>query len=160
MLTQRLNSKFIKDATLEDPSNNYSWLTCAGALEHLVKNLEKALALSLQVKTSNEINPKEFITHAVKISASIKEHAAALQLSSQNALSRYEEAIGDLQENQETEQSFLLPDWDPGLRSSKLSDNQKRYLIKKDPHQPTLANFHKRTAYQFLNSGNSPPIGI
>ena len=96
------------------------------------------------MKTSNEINTKEFLTHAVQISATIKEHAAALQLSSQNALSRYEEAIGDLQENQETGQSFLLPDWDPGLRSSKLSDNQKRYLIKKGPHQPTLAKFPQK----------------
>ena len=112
------------------------------------------------MKTSNEINPKEFLTHAVQISLTIQEHAAALQLSSQNALSRYEEAIGDLQENQETEQSFLLPDWDPGLRSSKLSDNQKRYLIKKVHINQLLLSFHKRTAYQFLNSGNSLPIGI
>ena len=96
------------------------------------------------MKTSNEINPKEFLTHAVQISASIKEHAAALQLSSQNALSRYEEVIGDLQENHETEQSFLLLDWHSGLRSSKLSDNQKRYLIKKGPHQPTLAKFSQK----------------
>ena len=49
-----------------------------------------------------------------------------------------------MQENQETEQSFLLPDWDPGLRSSKLSDNQKRYLTKKGPHQPTLATFSQK----------------
>ena len=48
---------------------------------------------------SNEINPKKFLTKAVEISTTIKEHAAALQLSSQNALSQYEEAIGDLQEN-------------------------------------------------------------
>ena len=96
------------------------------------------------MKTSNEINPKKFLTHAVEISTTIKEHAAALQLSSQIALSQYEEAIGDLQENQKTEQSFLLPDWDPGLRSSKLSDNQKRYLIKQGPHQPTLAKFPQK----------------
>ena len=93
------------------------------------------------MKTSTEINSKEFLTHAVEISATMKEHAAVLQLSSQNALSRYEEAIGDMQE---TEQSFLLPDWDPGLRSSKMSDNQKRYLIKKGPHQPTLAKFPQK----------------
>ena len=65
-----------------------------------------------------------------------------------------------MQENQETEQSFLLPDWDPGLRSSKLSDNQKRYLIKKVHINQILLRFRKRTAYQILNSGNSPPAGI
>ena len=39
---------------------------------------------------------------------------------------------------------FFCQIWDPGLRSSKLSDNQKRYLIKKGPHQPSLAKFPQK----------------
>ena len=41
-----------------------------------------------------------------------------------------------------------------------MSDNQKRYLIKKVNINQILLRFRKRTAYQFLNSGNSPPAGI
>ena len=98
----------------------------------------------MQVKTSDEINRKEFLIQTVEISEAIKKHATALTQSSQKALLIYEEEMGDLQEDGQTEHSFLLPHWDPGLRSSKLSDNQKKYLIKKGPHQPNLPKFPQK----------------
>ena len=96
----------------------------------------------MQVKISDEINPKELLTQCIKISEMIWKDAAVLLESSQNALLKYDDKIGgDLDENRPTEQSSVLPYWDPGLRSSKLRDNQKKYLIKQGPHQPKLPKF-------------------
>ena len=39
----------------------------------------------------------------------------------------YEKETGDLRENRQTERNYLS-NWDPTLKSSKLSDNQKKYL--------------------------------
>ena len=98
----------------------------------------------MQVKTLDDINPKKFLTQSIEISEMIKKHAVVLLESSQNALLRYDDDIGELHENRQTEQSSLLPHWDPGLRSSKLSDNQKKYLIKQGPHQPKLSKFPQK----------------
>ena len=77
------------------------------------------LTLSLQVRTSCEINQKEFLTHVVEISATNKEQDAVFQLSSQTAVLRYEEAIGDKQETKKQNKVFscLLPDFDLGVQT-------------------------------------------
>ena len=92
----------------------------------------------MQVKTSERINPREFLQQSAEIAKKIKANAIILLTASEDALQQLEDAKGDLTEDN---QPTTLPDWDPGLRSATLSDNQKKYLISKGPHQPKLPRF-------------------
>ena len=85
------------------------------------------------------VNSYEFLTKLCDAGKKIRSNADRLVKLTEKNLEHYEES----RSYNEDDPSPDLPEWDPALRHSILSDGQCRYLISRSPHQPRLSKFPK-----------------
>ncbi len=102
-----------------------AWLSCAGSLEHVV--------------FVDKIDASKFLSRVIKLAEKVNASSNELLGRRKEALSNYHKSIDRCSEQNKEEDG--LPEWDSRLRQVTLSDNQKKYLLCKGPHQPHLAKF-------------------
>ncbi|CAB4069471.1 unnamed protein product [Lepeophtheirus salmonis] len=116
--------------------------------------MDEASHLLAKIKSSALLNTREVLCQMTDITKRI--------CSSSKLLSRLTRKNIDLHGSQDTYNEELrqslqlseLPSLDPGLRSRKLSDTQRRYLIVKRPYQLKLKNSPRTIQFRHKNNNN------
>ncbi|XP_065061865.1 uncharacterized protein LOC135688783 [Rhopilema esculentum] len=144
-LTVQKSSRSMKDL-LENPEekeddteeSEVNLWSCVGALEYLVKHLERALSLLKETKSAETIKTKEFLINTIDIALLVENSSTVLHELSKKTLKHYDD---QLLVEQEPQSLIEMPNWEPGLRPQSLNVNQKKYLLEKGPCQPKLVRF-------------------
>ena len=127
-----------EDETDDVTADSASWINCAGELRHLKSKLRSSEIILNEIESAETVDEEYFLIKIKEISKQVKESSTSLLNLSSKILEKRESAKRELEENNE---DSTLPMLDPGERSKKLTENQKKYLIRIGPYQPILQRY-------------------
>ena len=113
-------------------------MACVGSLEFLTRDFKRATDLLQKAQGTEIVDVKEFLTELVSLAEDFTQNTSHLLDKANLTLTRYEN-IGTYDTSPASD--CEAPDWDPGNRPSSLNDNQRQYLIKRGPCQPSLPRY-------------------
>ena len=127
-----------EDETDDVTAYSASWINCAGELRHLKSKLRSSEIILNEIESAETVDEEYFLIKIKEISKQVKESSTSLLNLSSKILEKRQSAKRELEENNE---DSTLPMLDPGERSKKLTENQKKYLIRIGPYQPVLQRY-------------------
>ena len=129
---------------IDEELPNATWITCAGQLHYLTSKLRASETILNEIDTAESVNEEYFLIRMKGIAMQIMESSTNLLKISSKVLENLERSKSELDEcNEDT--TAPLPVLDPGERCKRLTENQKKYLIRIGPYQPILQQYPSDT---------------
>ena len=120
-------------------NKDQNWLTCAGELSYLVKDLKNASDLVDKAKSDTCPAVEIFLVNVEEITQRICKNGSKIRKISSALLTEMEEEKASALIEEEIVVS--VPCHDPAERCKVSSLTEKKYLVKLGPHQPKLSVF-------------------
>ena len=126
----------------DESTESETWISCAGHLQYLQSQLRVSEEIANEIESAENINEEYFLIRIKEFTKQVKESSSHLLKLSSKVLEKLESSKDNLDESNE---DTALPLLDPGERSTNLTENQKKYLIRVGPHQPILQQYPSTT---------------